>query len=225
MLVQREIERLILSGTFLPGQKLTEIDIALRLGVSRGPVREAFRVLEESGLVKLEKNRGVFVREVSLEQADQIYEVRAALDELVCRKLAASILPSQVKELNDVLDRMDKATAKRDVQSYYVLNLEFHDLLVALTGNEKLVATYRRLVNELKLHRMSALSTLAKGGGLPLSNAEHRRIVKCIAVGDSDGAALAIHEHVMASRERMHKAQDHSTEERAVPMHRARKMK
>ena len=61
-LVQHELERMILAGELAPGAKLNEVAIAERLGVSRGPVREAFRALEEAGLVRLEKNRGVFVR-------------------------------------------------------------------------------------------------------------------------------------------------------------------
>ena len=64
-LVQRELERRILAGELEPGDKLTEEDIAGALNVSRGPVREAFRALEQAGLVRMEKNRGVFVRQVS----------------------------------------------------------------------------------------------------------------------------------------------------------------
>jgi DNA-binding GntR family transcriptional regulator len=85
MLVQKEIERMIVGGEVGAGAKLSENALAVRLGVSRGPVREAFRALEESGLVRLEKNRGVFVRQVSIEEADEIYELRAALDEFAGR--------------------------------------------------------------------------------------------------------------------------------------------
>ena len=88
MLVQKELERMILAGDLAAGAKFNEAAIADRLGVSRGPVREAFRALEESGLVRLEKNRGVFVRQITIEEADEIYEVRAALDEWVGRRLA-----------------------------------------------------------------------------------------------------------------------------------------
>ena len=79
-LVQQELTRMILAGEFVAGAKLNEVDLAERLGVSRGPVREAFRALEESGLVRLEKNRGVFVREIAVEEADDIYELRAVLE-------------------------------------------------------------------------------------------------------------------------------------------------
>jgi len=78
-LTQREIERMIVSGELAVGARLNGSDIADTLGVSRGPVREAIRALDEAGLVRVEKNRGVFVRQVTLEEADQIYEVRAAL--------------------------------------------------------------------------------------------------------------------------------------------------
>ena len=87
-LVQREIERMILAGELAAGAKLNEVAIAELLGVSRGPVREAFRALEESGLVRLEKNRGVFVRQIAVEEADEIYELRAVLDEFVGRRVA-----------------------------------------------------------------------------------------------------------------------------------------
>ncbi|HEU5176090.1 MAG TPA: GntR family transcriptional regulator, partial [Burkholderiales bacterium] len=79
-LVQREIERRILAGELTPGAKLNEAELAAALGVSRGPLREAFRALAQAGLVHTEKNRGVFVRQVSLEEANEIFEVRAALE-------------------------------------------------------------------------------------------------------------------------------------------------
>jgi phosphonate utilization transcriptional regulator len=203
MLVQRELERMILAGDLAAGAKLNEASLADLLGVSRGPVREAFRALEESGLVRLEKNRGVFVRQISVAEADEIYEVRAALDEWVGRRLAQTATASELKELRSVLDRMDRAAAKNDVDAYYPLNLEFHDRLVAFAGNAKLLATYRRLVNELSLFRRQ---TLAQGGTLPVSTREHRDIVDKIASGNAAAAGKALHDHVMGSRERMHRS-------------------
>src|SRR6202521_777813 len=148
MLVQKELERMILAGDLAAGAKLNEAAVAELLGVSRGPVREAFRALEESGLVRLEKNRGVFVRQISIEEADQIYEVRAALDEWVGRRLAQTASADQLKELKAIVERMDRAAAKNDLDTYYALNLAFHDRLVEYAGNAKLLAVYRRLVNE-----------------------------------------------------------------------------
>ncbi|HEY1328241.1 MAG TPA: phosphonate utilization associated transcriptional regulator [Casimicrobiaceae bacterium] len=204
-LVQREIERMILAGHLLAGSKLTEASMAERLGVSRGPVREAFRALEGSGLVRLEKNRGVYVRQISIKEADEIYELRAVLDEFVGRRLAQSATQAQVRELRQLLERMEKAAARNDVDSYLAANLEFHDRLVELTGNAKLLTMYRRLVNELHLFRRSNLS---QGGALPVSTREHREIVERIAAGQVAAAGRALHEHVQASRARMHKTYD-----------------
>src|SRR5215204_3012290 len=137
MLVQRELERMILIGDLAAGAKLNEATVADMLGVSRGPVREAFRALEESGLVRLEKNRGVFVRQIDVKEADEIYELRAVLDEFVGRRVAQTARPEEVRELRALVDRMDSAAAKDDLDAYHESNLAFHDRLVELTGNAK----------------------------------------------------------------------------------------
>lgn len=202
-LVQQELTRMILAGEFPAGAKLNEADLAERLGVSRGPVREAFRALEESGLVRLEKNRGVFVREIAVEEADEIYELRAVLDEYAGRRVAQSIAAVDLKGLRALVDRMDRAVSRNDLDAYHAANVEFHDSLVRLAGNGKLLATYRRLVNELHLYRRAAI---AQQGALPLSVREHHEILDKIEAGQAAAAGRALFEHVMGSRERMHRA-------------------
>lgn len=202
--VRHELERRILAGEILPGEKLVEADVAEALKVSRGPVREAFRALEQAGLLRTEKNRGVFVRSLSHFEADELYEVRAGLDALIGRLAAERCKPAQLQELRDLLRGMQKAARSRDVDEYYPLNLRFHDLLAQLTGNATLLATYRRLVNELHLYRRE---TLAHGpGSFPASTHEHQAIVEAIAKGDSEVAARLLHRHAMESRERLHRA-------------------
>ena len=73
--VHAELEQMILSGRLAPGEKLTELTIAAKLGISRGPLREAFRMLEEAGLVRITKNRGVFVRDIPVEEAIEIFDL------------------------------------------------------------------------------------------------------------------------------------------------------
>jgi phosphonate utilization transcriptional regulator len=220
VLVQREVERLILAGDLAIGAKLNEGTIADMLGVSRGPVREAFRALEESGLVRLEKNRGVFVRQIPVEEADEIYELRAVLDEFVGRRLAQAATAEHVRELRTHIARMEKAAAKGDVDAYLATNVEFHDRLVELAGNAKLLVAYRRLVNELHLYRRAAL---AQGGALPVSTQEHRDIVDKIAARQPAAAGRALYEHVMASRERMHRIKAATLVANAQPRQPARK--
>ena len=201
MLVQRELERMVLGGELVAGQKLNELALAARLGVSRGPVREAMRALAETGLVRIEKNRGVFVREVSVAEADEIYELRATLDQMAGRKLATSITAAQLGELRDVAKRMQEAAIRDDREGYHMANLRFHDALIEFAGNAKLLQIYRRLVNELSLFRRH---TLAQPRRMRKSAQEHRKILALIAAGDAEEAGALLYEHATASRARMH---------------------
>lgn len=202
---QQEIEQMILSGVLLPGTKLTEAWLSERLGISRGPVREAFRRLEEGGLVRQEKNRGVFVREIPIEEAAEIYDLRAVMDELIGRRLAASITPEQHKQARALADQMEQAARRADADAYHQLNLQFHDALVDFTGNRKLAEVYRKLVKELALFRRRNLNDHSV---LPHSAAEHRHILKAIAAGDAELAGRSMYEHVIESKQRMLKLED-----------------
>lgn len=197
--VQQEIERAILVGEYAPGDQLVEATLAQTMGVSRGPVREAFRMLEEAGLVRAEKNRGVFVRDIPLDEALEIFDLRAAMDELAGRQLALRITTVQLKEVRAMVEQMEKAVKAQDARGYHLLNLQFHDRLVELVGNRKLTALYRKLIKELSLFRRL---NLADDLQLPISAGEHRAIVKAIAAGDADAAGKAMYQHVMDSKQR-----------------------
>jgi phosphonate utilization transcriptional regulator len=202
-LVQAEIEQLILRGELAIGQRVNESDLALRFGMSRGPIREALRALEESRLVRSEKNRGVFVREVSVREADEIYDVREALDQLIGQRVAERATPEQLRGMQAVVAEMDEATAVRDIKCYHALNLKFHDMLVDFAGNARLTETYRLLTKGLLLFRLRGLQD---GGGFSVSNTEHKAVVEAIAARDSARAGRLLRRHAVESRARMHKA-------------------
>ncbi|MES2958551.1 MAG: phosphonate utilization associated transcriptional regulator [Pseudomonadota bacterium] len=197
--VQQEVERRILQGELAPGAKLNEAALAEALGVSRGPVREAFRMLEEAGLVRQEKNRGVFVRSIPIDEAMEIFDLRAMMDEAVGRSLAESITAEQLRGVRAMVEAMEKAVKAGDADGYHLLNLEFHDRLVEFAGNRKLTTIYRRLINELSLFRRM---NLVDAKLLPISAGEHRAIVKAIASGDPEAAGRAMRQHVMDSKNR-----------------------
>lgn len=203
-LVRDEIERHIIEGALAPGDKLNEADWATRLQVSRGPVREAFRALEQVGLVRTEKNRGVFVRTVSLAEADEIYAVRAVLEEAACRMLAVSIDARKLAVLRDWLDAMRAALDAQDHDAYARANVAFHDALVAASGNLKLYETYRRLVCELSLFRRAAL--VVHADAMERSLAEHRAILTALASREPEQAAALMHAHVNGGLQRAHAA-------------------
>jgi len=202
-LVQAEIEQLILRGELATGQRINESDLASRFGMSRGPIREALRALEESRLVRSEKNRGVFVREISVDEADEIYDVREALDQLVGQRVAERATPDQLRELEAVVAAMDGATGAHDIKSYHALNLKFHDMLVDFAGNTRLTESYRLLTKGLLLFRLRGLQD---GGGFAVSNTEHKAVLEAVAARDSARAGRLLRRHAVESRARMHKA-------------------
>jgi phosphonate utilization transcriptional regulator len=202
-LVQVEIEQLILRGELGSGQRINESELAVRFGTSRGPIREALRALEESRLVRSEKNRGVFVREISVAEADEIYDIREALDQLIGQRVAERATAVQLRELEALVEEMDEVAAVREINRYHALNLKFHDLLVDFAGNARLTESYRLLTKGLLLFRLRGLQD---GGGFAVSNTEHKAVVAAMVARDGDRAGRLLRQHAAESRARMHKA-------------------
>ncbi|MFC5428770.1 GntR family transcriptional regulator [Paraburkholderia denitrificans] len=183
--VRGEIERRIAAGLLAPGDKLNEAAWAALLRVSRGPVREAFRALEQAGLVRNEKHRGVFVRSVSVAEAAELGVVRTILEEAACRMLAARIDAAQVAVLREWLGAMRDALVREDRAAYGRARDAFRDALVAAAGNQKLHETYRRCVGELCLSR----TTQPEADTMEVSYAAHRAILNALASRNADDAA------------------------------------
>ena len=198
--VQGEIEKIILSGAFAPGEKLNEKTLADRLGVSRGPVREAFQALHARGLVEMIPNRGVFVQRITRHDAVAIYDVRAGIFGTACRLLAERITSDQAAELHALIAQMDVAGKRRDLEAYFPLNIAFHTAIVRGTDNKVLAETYFGLVSRLQLFRARGL---VHGGGFENSNIEHRAIIAAVDARDPRAAFEAGFAHVQAGKARI----------------------
>jgi len=198
-LVAESIEDMILGGELVPGSKLNEMALAQRFGISRGPLREALRTLEESGLVRQEKNRGAHVRKIALTEAADLYDVRAGLDATAGRLLALRLTPEQLHTLRQMTDAM-RDVKSADVDRFHELNLSFHDCIVAMTGNQVLVEQYRKLCKLLALfRRRNLLAPMA----IPHFAEEHSVIVDRLAARDAAGAAQALFDHAQGGKARM----------------------
>ncbi|MBK1714571.1 FCD domain-containing protein [Rubrivivax gelatinosus] len=198
-LAAEAVEALILSGELGPGARLNEALLAQRLGVSRGPLREALRLLEEGGLVRQEKNRGAFVREIPLAEAAELYELRAGLDAAAGRLLATRIGAEQLAELRALTAAM-RSVGEAEVDRFHELNLAFHERLVVLAGNAALLETYRRTTRLLALFRRR---NLLAPRAIPHFAEEHAAIVEHLAAGDAAGCAEALFRHAEGGRARM----------------------
>lgn len=198
-LVQEEIDRQITTGELAAGKRINEIALSERLGISRGPIREACRALVQAGLLEAVRNRGVFVRQIGPAEMAEVYDIRAALDNLAGRTLAQRVTKEQLAHLKQLVKRMEQAAKKRQIAEYYPLNLEFHRSIIEYAGNQRLAQIYQGLVKELHLSRRRGL---VEGGGLHFSNEEHKEIVEALEARDPGRAAALMEGHVLEGKKR-----------------------
>lgn len=201
--VQAEIERMIVAGELKPNERVNENGLAQRLGVSRGPIREACSAIAAMGLIEIIPNRGFFVRALSDEEALDLSEARAGVFGCMVMLAAERASAKEIAVLRELVDRMDTIIPTGEVSVYYPVNLEFHERLAQYCGNGRLAQMYRSLVRELHIQRYRAL---ASGDVLQVSNAEHRAIVEAVAARDSLAAFQAGRSHILNGIVRTRKA-------------------
>ena len=192
-IVREAIEDMIMSGELAAGDRVNESLLAARLSVSRGPIREACRSLEQAGLLVSAVNQGFFVREMTLDEARDLYEVRGALSGLIGRLIAERAADGKIADLTELVNRMDVAAGQQDVSAYFRLNLAFHEARVEAAANPALKRRYNSIVSQLHLYRRRGL---VQKGSLSVSNQEHRAIVDALAARDGTAAEQAMRRHV-----------------------------
>ena len=205
---------MILAGTLAAGERLNEQALATRLGVSRGPVREAVRGLERTGLVVAVRNQGSYVRQVSAEEALEIYDLRAAITGLACARLAEAGTPAQLAALRAVVKRMEAARKADEPAAYYAANLDFHAALLEFGGGPRARRLYAELGNELHLFRRRAL---VQPENMRESNAEHAAILRAIAAGNAPAARAAGEAHIAGGKRRFRATDTTTTPREAAP--------
>jgi DNA-binding GntR family transcriptional regulator len=195
-----QLQTLIYSGEVAPGERLNEAALAQRMGTSRGPIREAVRMLTGIGLVVAVRNRGVFVRQISVREMLEIYELRALLFGCAAGHAAEHLSETDRQAFEELLDGMDAACEAGDGQRYYVLNLRFHALLVAQWPNQRAQRAYEDYAKELHLYRRRYFDATIN---MRRSNREHRRIFEAVLAGAGDRADKLAQAHVQQGRQRL----------------------
>lgn len=198
--ISEQLQQLIYSGEIAPGKRLNEAALALRMGTSRGPIREAIRMLGGIGLVVAVPNRGVFVREISVRDMLEIYELRALLLGFAAQQAAEHVSDADRAEFGRLLDDMDAACESNDGQRYYVLNLRFHALLMAQCRNQRAQQAYEDHAKDLHIYRRRYFDAAIN---MRRSNKEHRAIFDAIARGGAERANKLAQAHVLHGRQRL----------------------
>ncbi|WP_439595378.1 GntR family transcriptional regulator [Falsiroseomonas sp.] len=197
--VARRIEALILDGTLRPGERLNEVTLARSLGVSRGPVREAARALEKTGLVTVIMNRGAFVRSLGLDEAMEIYEINAVLFGLAARRAAEAVTPAQAAALRAMVEGMENAIMRGDRDGFFQINSDFHACILACGRNREAETLYGQLTRKLMLLRRRSFES---PGHMEKANREHRALMEAILAGDGLRARDLAEAHARLGRAR-----------------------
>lgn len=190
---------MILDAELGMGARINELALAARLGISRGPVREACRALVQAGLLETRINRGFFVRKLTHKEVVDLYDLRAGLMRMAGSLVAGRTDAGQVARLRELVDAMDAAHARSDAARFRALNTEFHGALIEAADNRRLQAVYQGLAKELRLFRRRGL---VSEGAMALSNREHRAIVDAVAARDAGAAAAAMEDHILQGKAR-----------------------
>lgn len=189
--VTGEIRRSILSGALAPGTRLVEERLAEELGVSRNPVREALRSLETEGLVAVLPRRGAFVASLSEEEFRELSELRAELEGLSARFAARRVTPEIRARIEALLERGDAAAGADDREGLNTINDEFHGFLADAGCNRFLADFMRSLRDRTHWMYLSSVSWRQIDAWR-----EHAAILRAIADGDEELAAILANRHV-----------------------------
>lgn len=183
--IVEELETRIISGVLAPGSRLVEQTLCEQMGVSRSPVREAIRVLENRGFVKKEARHGVTVSHATLKEAIDAYTIRANLESLATYLSVKQSTPELVSTLKELHRKMTEVAEKGDRKAYYRLNTEFHETVIGACGNSQLIEMLGIFSKQTARYRKEVM---AIPGKLDESLKKHRALIRSIEQGDAEEA-------------------------------------
>ena len=193
----------IRNGILEPGERLMEVQLAEELGISRTPVREAIRKLEQEGYVIMMPRRGTYVSSVSVNDIKEIFEIRSALESLSTGLAARRIEPDELEKLRALLTEIEGHIQRKDIDKIVETDIKFHGLLYQVSRNERLVTIISNLKEQLARFRTLSMSY---PGRLQETLQEHRAMVEAIAAGDVEAARDAAERHMEQAEETLLKA-------------------
>jgi DNA-binding GntR family transcriptional regulator len=190
----------ILAGAFPPGARLRESAIAAELGVARNTIREAVRILELSGLVRYEVNRGAVVISPTPDNVEALYAARERLETAAVARTPA---PEQLTAIGAAFEALAQAADSRDARRIVDRDLAFHSALVSLLDSTRLDAFYAELTRELRFYLMVLSVEDREFEDPQVVLAEHEAILRAIRSGDRDRAVAEVRGHIETNAQRL----------------------
>lgn len=187
------LRQAILKGDLKPGERLMEIQLATKLGVSRTPVREAIRKLELEGLVLMVPRKGAEVAQITEKSMVDVLEIRRALEELAVRLACERMTPEGLKTLKQAEERFEEVLGKEDITTVAGADVEFHDTILRATDNQKLIQLLSQFREQMYRYRVEYLK---REECHPQVIKEHQDIIQTIENRNKDEAAEYICNHI-----------------------------
>lgn len=193
--VMELIETALVDGQLQPGDRIVEMDIAARAGISRGPVREAIRQLVGEGILVSEPGRGTFVTRWSPRAVEEAYTLRSALERFAVEQALKCLTPADLDGLSAIVDQMDESAQKNDIRMLVRLDLQFHETLYRFSRHGLLQEALSQLGR--RLHCLQAIDP----GFVAFRDeiaADHKKLVDALSTGDPVLAGDAISQHILS---------------------------
>lgn len=190
---RKQIEEFILDGVLRTEDKITERDMAVRLGMSRAPVREAIRELINAGLLEQISARQIVVRQLLFTEIEEIFDIRAMLEGKAAALAAGNRQSGQLKQLQSLYERMILVADSQDYPTYFDLNIQFHKLIHQIANAPRLLSLIDQIMRESLLLRSRSL---VNEDHIQNSINEHNQILMSLESGDSELAELLMIRHV-----------------------------
>lgn len=185
----------VVSGRLKPGERVPEQEIAENLGISRTPIREAFRQLESEGFITVTPRKGAVVSPITDKDVSEFYTIKSLLEGFAAKTACHKLTQKDIKKLESLNTQMDRCAEKSDVKGFFKLDNQFHDIFLKACGNEKLCAMVYQLVQQFERFRITALSV---PGRMHDSVRQHTEIIDAFR----DSNVALVESLVMANAEK-----------------------
>lgn len=196
--IVEDLQDKILKGQLVPGQRMVEAELCDKMGISRSPLREAFRILESQGYLVHKPRRGMHVTKVSLQEIENIYTIRANLESLATSLAVKQGDPGTLNELKKLHQEMMDAAGEGNIGTYQRLNLKFHEILNNASGNQRLSDLIDNFVKQTNRYRVVVFTTPGK---LQASIRNHEELIHSFEKGDAQEAERVRKETILANIE------------------------
>jgi DNA-binding GntR family transcriptional regulator len=193
--VCERLRRSIISGSLLPGDRIVEARLARQLGISRAPIREAARLLEREGLIVSRPGRGFIVRQITIQELQEIYDVRACIECFAVRRAVEGRDERLVDELGKIAERLMRANRAGAFSQQVAEDYNFHRAIVAAARNNRLLRSYDEIAGEMRM-TLSLIGMAANTADRRMIAESHDKLLRVIGNGTPDEAEHELRAHI-----------------------------